>query len=345
MLRLFNLIITTAPFFEDNEFVGFPMNAILNWPMATPAGLALFVNPKVNAQFKRLFDVWSSFLESPDSRYVLTEEDRGWFGPAARRAMPNFATTFVCDTSEQYWGLASWDDFFTRRFREGVRPVHGSDNDADTVITSACESTVYRIARKFQARDRFWLKGEPYSLEHMLNHDDLAPRFAGGTIYQAYLNALDYHRWHSPVNGTIVKTVRVPGAYYAESPDHGFPDPDPSASTGSQGYITAVATRALVFIEAENPGIGLTCFVAVGMAEVSTCEVHVRAGQTVKKGEELGTFRYGGSTHCLIFRPEVELDFAEDVRIGKKVPVNSMIATVRGLSTSRYNIEKDDRHS
>ena len=51
------------------------------------------------------------------------------------------------------------------------------------------------------------------------------------------------------------------------------------------------------------------CFLGVGMAEVSTCEIGVYDGQNVLKGEELGMFHYGGSTHCLVFRPSVQLTF------------------------------------
>jgi phosphatidylserine decarboxylase len=69
--------------------------------MGTPAGLAVFVGPEVNAQFKKMFDIWASFLTSPGSCYVLTTADNGWFGPAVTRsaAMPNFAETFVCNQS------------------------------------------------------------------------------------------------------------------------------------------------------------------------------------------------------------------------------------------------------
>ena len=37
------------------------------------------------------------------------------------------------------------------------------------------------------------------------------------------------------------------------------------------------------------------------MSEVSTCEVTVAAGETVEKGDQLGTFHHGGSTQCPIF--------------------------------------------
>ena len=57
------------------------------------------------------------------------------------------------------------------------------------------------------------------------------------------------------------------------------------APNESQGYITEVATRAIILIEADDPRIGLMCFMAVGMAEVSTCDITVYVGQHVNKGD------------------------------------------------------------
>jgi phosphatidylserine decarboxylase len=37
------------------------------------------------------------------------------------------------------------------------------------------------------------------------------------------------------------------------------------------------------------------CFLAVGMPEVSTCEMTVYVGQHVNKGDTIGMFHYGGS--------------------------------------------------
>ncbi|KDR68487.1 hypothetical protein GALMADRAFT_282963 [Galerina marginata CBS 339.88] len=331
MLRLFDLIITEAPSFEDGKFVAVPVAAILDWPMGTAGGLTAFMDPRVNLMLHKMFDVWASFLTSSNSRYVLTTETHGWFGPSATAAIPNFPDTFICDPDAQYHGFKSWDDFFTRRFRDGVRPVQFPDNDS--IVNAACESTVYNIASDIKAIDKFWLKGEPYSLNHMLHGDPLAPKFVGGTLFQGFLSALNYHRWHSPVNGKIVKTVMVPGTYYAESPALGFsaPEgPDPSGLNRSQSFLTTVAARALIFIEATNPKIGLMCFMAVGMVEVSTCEITVKHGQSVKKGDQLGMFHFGGSTHCLVFRPETKITFNPDYPIGAKAPLNAAIATVDG---------------
>ncbi len=125
--------------------------------------------------------------------------------------------------------------------------------------------------------------------------DPLAKQFEGGTVYQAFLSALSYHRWHSPVSGRIVKTRLIDGSYYAQANVMGY---DPASPDQSQGYITHVASRALVFIEADNPDIGLMAAVFVGMAEVSSNEITVYERQHVKKGDPLGMFHFGGSTHA-----------------------------------------------
>jgi len=328
MLRVLNHILITAPEFNKTGLVGFPINAIINWPMGTPAGTSVFLNEKVNRQVKKILNHWAQYLGSADSRYVLTDDpEKGWLGRDAKAAMPHLVEDFRCDPDLPYYGFSSWDNFFTRTFREGRRPVASPDDDA--VIANACESAPYRIAKDVKLADSFWIKAQPYSLQHMMAMDPLGPQFAGGTIYQAFLSALSYHRWHSPVSGRIVKTRLIDGSYYAEALAEGF---DPAGPNNSQGYITQVASRALVFIEADNPDIGLMAVLFVGMAEVSTNEITVYEGQHVNKGEQLGMFHFGGSTHCLIFRPNVNLKFDLHGQSpglhSANIPVRARIATV-----------------
>ena len=118
-------------------------------------------------------------------------------------------------------GFKSWNDFFNK------------------VIVNACESAPYNIVHK--RHDKFWIKAQPYSLQDMLANDDSVGEFEGGTVYQAFLSALNYHRWHSPVSGKIVKAFVKEGTYYSETDSEGE---DPAGPNNSQGYITQVATRA-----------------------------------------------------------------------------------------------------
>jgi phosphatidylserine decarboxylase len=311
--------------------VGCPINAILDYPMITAAGLAAFADPRVNEMVGRLLSVWAEFLDSEASRYVLNDSPSGWLSSVARKSLR--LHEFQIDPDAEFFGFKSWNDFFIRRFKPGRRPVARPDDQK--AIVSACESQPYRIQTQVNEHDTFWMKSEPYSLRHMLN-GNFVEQFVGGTVYQAFLSADNYHRWHSPVTGTIMRIEQVPGTYYAEAASERF---DPAGPTNSQGYITHVATRALIFIEADYSGIGLMCLVAVGMGEVSSCVpvdqegTPLKEGQKVEKGDQLGYFQFGGSTHCLVFRPGVIAEFVveaipegEHGQASPIVNVNSLLA-------------------
>jgi thiol-disulfide isomerase/thioredoxin len=97
----------------------------------------------------------------------------------------------------------------------------------------------------------------------------------------------------------------------------------------------------LIFIEADNPDIGLMCVMPVGMAEVSSCEITVYERQKIMKGDQLGSFHFGGSTHCLFFGPHVKLDFDLHGQTpglnSTNIPVNARIATVQGYWSPIYD--------
>lgn len=344
MLSVMNEILTTTPIFNETGVVGFPINAILDYSMGTEGGFAAFLHPKVNAALKKVLNRFGQYLASPESVGAINRDaDTGWIGDKAIAAMvgalpavpgsgqmdnwdlvltadqarDKWIKTFVCDPQEiEHYGFKSWDDFFTRTFRPGQRPVASPDDDR--VVANACESAPYNLVRGAQRLDRFWIKGQPYSLQHMLDDHPLVDKFVEGTVYQAFLSAKAYHRWHSPVSG-IVRDIRlVDGTYYSEIPAYGFYNPrvggerphhapDLAGPNDSQGYISEVAARGMMFIE--NRVLGMVCFLAIGMAEVSSCQFTVKPGDKIHKGDPIGMFHFGGSSHCLIFGPQVQLDF------------------------------------
>jgi phosphatidylserine decarboxylase len=306
MLRLINEVLTMAPEFgPQSAMVAMPLGAILDWTMGTPAGFAAFRDPRINAMLKRILTVWCEFLSSGDSLYVLNESPSGWKSADAQRTVG--MEQYEHDPQDEHWGFSSWNDFFTRRFKDGERPVASPDDDK--VIVSACESTPYGISMDVKRQDRFWIKSQPYSLSDMLANDDSVDEFVGGTVYQAFLSATNYHRWHSPVAGKIVRAFVQEGTYYSEADSEGKDAVEP---THSQSYLAHVAARAIFVIEADDPVIGLMAFVAIGMSEVSSCVIasHMKPGFHVEKGDELGYFQFGGSTHCLVFRPGAIAEFS-----------------------------------
>jgi phosphatidylserine decarboxylase len=306
LMRLINEVLSMAPEFgPQGTMVATPLAAILDWAMGTPAGFAAFRDPRVNDMLKKILTVWCEFLSSSDSLYVLNESPSGWKSAEAQRTVG--IAQFEHDPHDEHWGFCSWNDFFTRHFKDGERPV-ASPND-DKVIVSACESTPYAISTDVKRQDRFWIKSQPYSLADMLANDAAVDDLIGGSVYQAFLSATNYHRWHSPVAGKIVRAFVQQGTYYSEADSEGKDAVEPM---NSQSYLAHVSARAIFIIEADDPVIGVMAFVAVGMVEVSSCNIASQAkpGQHVEKGEELGYFQFGGSTHCLVFRPGAIAEFS-----------------------------------
>ncbi|KAI5995791.1 Phophatidylserine decarboxylase-domain-containing protein [Pisolithus orientalis] len=318
LMEMFDTILTTAPSHGGDSAsdmaASVPFYAVISRFCNTPAGYIAFTHPGVNKKFYRLFMKWNEFLASPASKRVLHSGDGGWLSTAALNeiveyaggdpAQQTFDSIYICDTSDPHYGYKSYDDFFVRELKAAHRAVVFPEDPA--IVNSACSSTINHIHSNLKRIDRFWLKNTPYSLNHMLAEDELVDHFVGGTLIQAMLASLDYHRWRSPVNGTVVKTRLIAGMNHGNQPPPTYfaarwdDEEDPDVVTRSQDFVTAISTRALIFIQAEEP-VGLMCFVGVGLCEVSSCDITVKEGQVLKKGDQLGMFHFGGSTHCLIF--------------------------------------------
>ncbi|KAH0490995.1 hypothetical protein TgHK011_002441 [Trichoderma gracile] len=285
-------------------------------------------------------------LPKPGDGIPLKE---AWLSPESREYIENdtnhegehlkFEELFECDPTQDYWGFTSWDDFFIRKFKnyDLIRPIAFEDND-DWIINS-CESQPFALQAKAKDYDKFWLKGQPYSVMDMLDQNpSYAFKFVGGTVYQAFLSATSYHRWDSPVNGTVLHAEVLPGTYFAAPTVTGFfnPDgPDPASPDLAQGYITHFATRCVYYIDAKK--IGLIALLYVGMPDVSSCEIAPEfkdlgeKGVPVAKGQELGMFHHGGSTYCLLVPKETKLTFIPEAtpREGQKnIPIRSALARV-----------------
>lgn len=200
LLLVLNRLIQRAPKFNTTGLVDTPINAVLDYPMGTRAGYVLFNDPRVNAKIKNILDYWGRYLQSEESSYVLNTSDKGWLSPYALNEMAkeaggdNFVDLFAVHSTDvkQKLGYTSWDDFFTRKFKPGIRPVASPDDD--DVIANACESAPFRMAHDVPLKAKFWIKGQPYSLIDLLHNDPWTSKFEGGTLYQAFLSALSYHR-------------------------------------------------------------------------------------------------------------------------------------------------------
>ena len=297
LLTALDAITRLAPLYnaDPKRRNAFPMSALFAYMMMTVAGEALFRSRAFNDAIQKVLKEWCSYLDGSASAHVLNETPAGWLCPAAVKEFS--LNDFVIDRAKPHWGFTSSNDFFHRQIKAASRRISAPADPK--VVVSANDGNVVSIARDVRRTDRFWLKGEPFSLADMLNRSEYVDRFVGGDVFQSFLSGGNYHRWHAPIQGTVREASVVDGLMFSDAESAGW---DPNAVL-SEGYYACVNTRGLVFIESDDPKIGMVCVIPVGITEISSVTITVSKGQRVEKGEELGFFSYGGSSLCLVFQP------------------------------------------
>ena len=138
----------------------------------------------------------------------------------------------------------------------------------------------------------------------------------------AFLSPADYHRQHAPVGGKVLEARVIPGQVYLEveavptgngehriKPKRTFDAPD------TAGYQFAQA-RGLIILETP---IGLVAVVPIGMCQVSSVILTAEVGVTVRKGEELSYFQFGGSDIILLFESASNVSITAQVGVHYKM--------------------------
>lgn len=332
-------IISTSPSFNTTAQVGTPMNGFLAIAMATKAGIALFHDTAFNQQFKTVLDAWNGFLKSSASLDKLDinapNKPGSWISGDAHAA--GVWKEMEHHPHKPGYGFDSWNSFFIRQFKPGVRLFQG---DPETQINIGCETTPWQYADKLQLQTYFWVKDANYSLLDLFGgHRRWASEFIDGQLYQGFLSATHYHRWRAPLDGTLVRSWVQPGTYFAQRPGQGE-DPGTWEGTESQPYLSHVAARAIFIFEHEQ--CGYIAFICIGMVEVSSCviEPDFIIGEddppiSIARDTEIGHFEFGGSTHMMVFqKDQVQLEqWACDAARHRGDPnptkMGSVIATAR----------------
>ena len=106
----------------------------------------------------------------------------------------------------------SYNDFFTRRIREGARPV----SMVPEHFVSPCDSrvSVYPI----DGNCRVKIKHTPYTVAELLKNPVLAKRYEGGYLWVFRLCVDDYHRYIYIDDGFESRRVHIDGALHTVNP-------------------------------------------------------------------------------------------------------------------------------
>jgi phosphatidylserine decarboxylase len=108
------------------------------------------------------------------------------------------------------YAYPSFNAFFTRELRTGVRPLAGGERD----LVSPVDGTLSQLG---MVRDGQLLqaKGVHYTAGALLADEGAGRRYDGGGFACIYLAPYNYHRIHMPLAGRLTATRYVPGQLYS----------------------------------------------------------------------------------------------------------------------------------
>ena len=194
----------------------------------------------------------------------------------------------------------SFNEFFTRPLKEGVRPM-ASSTWVCPVDGAISQCGAIELDQIFQA------KGHQYSTRALVGGDAaLAAQFQNGQFATLYLSPRDYHRIHMPIAGKLLRMIHVPGDLFSVNPTtaRGVPGLFARNERVVCEFETAQGPMVLVLVGATIVGSVATVWHGQvnpprpGMVR----EWHYDTQNVqLQKGEEMGRFLLG-STVVMLFQ-------------------------------------------
>ena len=192
----------------------------------------------------------------------------------------------------------SFNEFFTRSLKEGVREIDANPNS----VVSPADGAISQLG-KIEDGDIFQAKGQSFSVEKLIADPQLAEPFKNGQFATVYLSPKDYHRVHMPFAGTLTETLYVPGELFSVNQTTAENIPGLFARNERMVCLfdTELGRMAVVLVGA---------MIVAGIETVATGKVkptgRLELNQHnlfLEKGAELGRF-YLGSTAVILFEQD-----------------------------------------
>ena len=225
--------------------------------------------------------------------------------PLSTKKIQPFVEEFDIDmNSAKKQKFNSFNDFFTRKLKNNARPIDTNSN----ITISPADGKI--LAYKDISNSDFIIKGYQFDILSFLNNEDLAKKYLDGSLVIIRLAPFDYHRFHFPISGKVSPTTRISGDYYSVNP------------LALRKKIELFCLNKREYSIISNPLFGDVLMAEVGATMVGSI-VQTYTGNFVKKGEEKGYFKFGGSSVVLLFEKN-------KISIDKDLLIN----TLNGYETS-----------
>ncbi|KAI0740541.1 phosphatidylserine decarboxylase-domain-containing protein [Earliella scabrosa] len=260
---------------------------------------------------------------------LSVRQGRIYDSPESVKSIPSFIETYTISLDDleepDITKYKCFNDFFYRKLKPGARPV-ANESDPTSICSAAdCRLAVYPSV---SAATEFWIKGNKFSIPSLLGvkrKSEKARMFAGGSVAIFRLAPQDYHRFHSPIDGVVGEIKDIPGQYYTVNPQ----------AVNQTGFDVFTENKRSVLYMTHSQSGAPIAFVAIGAMLVGGI-VWTKGGEkgtTVKRGDELGYFAYGGSTIVAIF-PRSMMQFDDDLLKNSTTPIETLVRVGDSLGRS-----------
>ncbi|KAK3328364.1 phosphatidylserine decarboxylase-domain-containing protein [Cercophora scortea] len=212
--------------------------------------------------------------------------------PASKAEIQKFIEFHGLDMSEVLLPInefKNFNEFFYRALKPGARPCSAPNNPRIVVSPADCRSVVFN---RIDIANKVWIKGREFSVKRLLGdaYREDAPRYEnGGALGIFRLAPQDYHRFHIPVDGIMRTPKTIAGEYYTVNP------------MAIRSALDVYGENVRVIVPIDSPEFGRVMVICVGAMMVGSTVITRNDGDEVRRAEELGYFKFGGSTIVLLF--------------------------------------------
>ncbi|KAE8351716.1 phosphatidylserine decarboxylase-domain-containing protein [Aspergillus coremiiformis] len=234
--------------------------------------------------------------------------------PASASQIQDFINFHQLDLSEVLLPLErfrNFNEFFYRELKPGARPCSAPDEPRIVVSPADCRSVVFD---RIDEATSIWVKGREFCIERLLGdaYPEDVHRYENGALGVFRLAPQDYHRFHIPVDGIIGTPKTIEGEYYTVNP------------MAIRSALDVYGENVRIIVPIDSVAHGRVMVVCVGAMMVGSTVITRQAGEKVSRAEELGYFKFGGSTLLLLFE-EGMVNFDSDLVENSKGPLETLI--------------------
>ncbi|KAF2746128.1 hypothetical protein M011DRAFT_426068 [Sporormia fimetaria CBS 119925] len=256
-------------------------------------------------------------------RSLSFKQGRKFDDPASAAEIPGFIAFHQLDMSEVLLPLnefKTFNEFFYRALKPDARPCSAPDDPRIVVSPADCRSVVFNHIEQAQA---IWVKGREFTLQRLLGeaYPDDVQRYVGGSLGIFRLAPQDYHRFHIPVDGVMDEPRTIEGEYYTVNP------------MAIRSALDVYGENVRVIVPINSVSHGRVMVVCVGAMMVGSTVITRKAGEQVKRAEELGYFKFGGSTLLLLFEPG-QMKYDDDLVDNSKSALETLVRV--GMSIGHH---------